>query len=109
MKILYVHFRISKTEAQAKEVADKAKMLKEVSTRGTNSDCIFLQMLIGMQTQGSPEIYTRDRNSISDHLFNFESSSNSKHNEKRFDLIDIVVLEGDPNVLPWESKNAKIK
>ena len=64
---------------------------------------------------------------ISDHIFDFESSSNSKHNEKvriqlaalsitnpvclvkRFDLIDIVVIEGDPNVLPWERKNHRIK
>ena len=28
---------------------------------------------------------------------------------QRFDLIDIVVLEGDPNVLPWERKNSRIK
>ena len=59
--------------------------------------------------QGTPEIYTRDRVTISDHLFELDSSSNSKHNEKRFDLIDIVVIEGDPNVLPWERKNHRIK
>lgn len=38
-----------------------------------------------------------------------ESSSNSKHNEKRFDLIDIVVMEGDPNVLPWARKTRQLK
>ena len=62
-----------------------------------------------MQLQGTPEIYTRDRLTISDHLFDLESSSNSKHNEKRFDLIDIIIIEGDPNVLPWEKKNYRIK
>ena len=59
--------------------------------------------------QGTPEIYTRDRVTISDHLFDLESSANSKHNEKRFDLIDIIIIEGDPNVLPWERKNHRIK
>ena len=66
-------------------------------------------MLNGLQLQGTPELYTRDRVTISDHLFELESSSNSKHNEKRFDLIDIVIIEGDPNVLPWERKNNRIK
>ena len=31
MKILYVHFRPAKTEAQIKAIADKVKLLKEVS------------------------------------------------------------------------------
>ena len=31
MKILYVHFRQAKTDAQVKAVADKVKILKEVS------------------------------------------------------------------------------
>lgn len=39
-------------------------------------------MFNGLQLQGTPEIYTRDRVTISDHLFELESSSNSKHNEK---------------------------
>ena len=95
MKILYVHFRAAKTEAQHKAVADKVKLLKEILT--------------GTQQQGVPEIYTRDRVSIQDHLFEFDSSANSKHNEKRFDLVDIVVIEGDPSVLPWERKNHRIK
>lgn len=95
MKILYVHFRPAKTETQVKAVADKVKLLKEVLT--------------GLQLQGIPEVYTRDRITISDHLFELESSANSKHNEKRFDLIDIVVVEGDPNVLPWGRKNHQIK
>ena len=30
MKILYVHFRPAKTEAQQKAVADKVKLLKEI-------------------------------------------------------------------------------
>ena len=65
--------------------------------------------MTGLQLQGTPEIYERDRSTISDHLFDLESSANSKHNEKRFDLIDIVIIEGDPNVLPWERKNQRIK
>ena len=32
MKILYVHFRPAKTEAQHKAVADKVKLLKEILT-----------------------------------------------------------------------------
>ena len=39
-------------------------------------------MLTGLQLQGTPEIYTRDRVTISDHLYELESSANSKHNEK---------------------------
>ena len=31
MKILYVHYRPAKTEAQVKALADKVKLLKEVS------------------------------------------------------------------------------
>ena len=31
MKILYVHFKQSKTEAQVKLIADKVRLLKEVS------------------------------------------------------------------------------
>ena len=68
MKILYVHFRPAKTEVQIKAVADKVKLLKE--------------MLTGLQLQGIPEVYTRDRVTISDHLYELDSSSNSKHNEK---------------------------
>ena len=37
MKILYVHFRPAKTEAQIKAVADKVKLLKEVSINATPS------------------------------------------------------------------------
>lgn len=33
MKILYVHYRPAKTEAQVKALADKVKLLKEVSTK----------------------------------------------------------------------------
>ena len=28
---------------------------------------------------------------------------------QRFDLIDIVIMEGDPNLLPWEQKCKNIK
>ena len=68
MKILYVHFKPAKTDQQVKAIADKVKLLKET--------------LAGLQLQGTPEIYTRDRLTISDHLYELESSANSKHNEK---------------------------
>ena len=51
----------------------------------------------------------RDRVTISDHLYDLDSANNSKHNEKRFDLVDIVYIEGDPNVLPWERRNQRIR
>ena len=37
MKILYVHFRPAKTETQVKAVADKVKLLKEVSSQTRNT------------------------------------------------------------------------
>ena len=75
MKILYVHFRPAKTEVQIKAVADKVKLLKE--------------MLTGLQLQGIPEVYTRDRVTISDHLYEVDSSSNSKHNEKERSVLPL--------------------
>ena len=42
MKILYVHFKPAKTEAQIKAIADKVKLLKEVSNPIMSLTRLFL-------------------------------------------------------------------
>ena len=46
MKILYVHFKQSKTEAQVKLIADKVRLLKEVSGNYFAYDDIFVCALV---------------------------------------------------------------
>lgn len=51
------------------------------------------------------EIVVCDRVQIKDYLFDAENPSEfSTYNKLRFEMIDFIIMEGSPVVLPWESK-----
>lgn len=49
-----------------------------------------------------------DQDSIDQFLFETNSGFGSKDSEKLFDHLDMVFIDGDPNILPWFSKARKV-
>ena len=54
MKILYVHFRPAKSESQVKAVADKVKLLGEVSVLGCHLVRVCVSVGLGANWVATP-------------------------------------------------------
>eukprot|EP00347_Sterkiella_histriomuscorum_P012234 403369376 len=55
-----------------------------------------------------PEIVIRDRTNLDDYLYEPNSIYSNKESEKLFDYIDIVFIDGDGGLLPWQKKCQKL-
>jgi hypothetical protein len=53
-------------------------------------------------------ITIRDKNSIVDKIYQVGSSYIDLQNAKRFDLIDVVFIDGDCSLLPWDHKMHRV-
>jgi hypothetical protein len=56
-----------------------------------------------------PELSIVDRHSIDNYLYDAETKYKNINNRKRFDLMDFIIIVGDCNLMPWESRCAKLQ
>lgn len=58
---------------------------------------------------GDPQIEVRHYTQIDEYLYEENSEFTSIESKKRFDYLDFVFIDGDPNFLPWMKKCKKIR
>ena len=89
---------------------DFKKLFKRYDLDCLINQTILLQGFLNQKscTDSLYEFIIRGKHDIDDFLYEIDSPFASKHGAIAFDYIDMVFMEGDPNLLPWSPAASKV-